>query len=625
MSIFFNKTERSKQGDPNAPKRWDPVIMIMQHSKFRIITAFCLLSAVSVYGQINIDDSIRAILNTDTLTHETRFRNAINLMFYHAAPNEAETLGMDVIYPFVQKTWKNQSEQLARLSRLYTIIGFCYRERGGSDRNEREQLFTEKSLEAALQSGNDTVCARSFTASGFTEMKRGDVKRAHDHLYRAITHYDRIGNYVKSSEMLYVIVSNFFEIKDMNGMRRVLLQMEEYLEKDKSKQSLYQYGVIKKSYYELLIEKEKTAGGTVNYTLADSVMHYVRRNIALVENSLEELDPHWMHGYAYWYLAKAFDEYYPEQTDSIFHNLDMASAMIEKEWRSRTNEWNAVLELKIYIAQIRTSALARLGKTQQAYLSMSGALAMLDSLKGYRNVNEERYKAYLFMADYYEKAGQAAQSLAYHKLLRESEAERYETEKVQAINDMSAKYEAEKKEFKIQTLTAEKRAVQHIAWLLTGLLLALIGATVLLIRANRLKRKNAEQQLYETALLAELRQNELEKIRTAQQQIEQSPVQNTVDHIAQMVSANQFISREAKQSYLERLPQIDLKLLEQIYCISETKITAMDMKYTACFAAGMDAKDISMLFNIEPASVHTVRYRIRKKLPKNGAFGVILQ
>ena len=65
-------------------------------------------------------------------------------------------------------------------------------------------------------------------------------------------------------------------------------------------------------------------------------------------------------------------------------------------------------------------------------------------------------------------------------------------------------------------------------------------------------------------------------------------------------------------------------MFENAYQTSKTKITGMDMKYLICFAADIDAKDISLLFNIEPASVHTVRYRIRKKFAKEDVFRMIL-
>jgi hypothetical protein len=175
----------------------------------------------------------------------------------------------------------------------------------------------------------------------------------------------------------------------------------------------------------------------------------------------------------------------------------------------------------------------------------------------------------------------------------------------------------------IQALIKEKAAARRILLLVIGLLTALLTTSVLMIFSNRLKRKNTEQQLYETALLAELSQSELEKVQKVQQQLEQNPVKNSIEKITWLVEES-LIESITKKTYFEHLARIDVQLLEQAYQTSNVKITTMDMKYIICFAADMDVKDISLLFNVEPASVHTVRYRIRKKFAKENAFLTVL-
>jgi hypothetical protein len=124
-------------------------------------------------------------------------------------------------------------------------------------------------------------------------------------------------------------------------------------------------------------------------------------------------------------------------------------------------------------------------------------------------------------------------------------------------------------------------------------------------------------------LLAELRQNEIEKMQINQQQLDQNPVKSVIENILHAISSS-IIEKEVKKAYFERLSKIDTKLLETAYQTSKVKITGMDMKYIICFAADIDVKDISLLFNVEPASVHTVRYRIRKKFAKEDTFRMIL-
>ena len=175
----------------------------------------------------------------------------------------------------------------------------------------------------------------------------------------------------------------------------------------------------------------------------------------------------------------------------------------------------------------------------------------------------------------------------------------------------------------LDELIRENATERRILWLTVGLSLALLTVSLLMILFGRLKRKNVEQQLYETALLAELRQNELEKMQNLQQQLEQHPVKNTIEKITWLIE-NSIIEKDTKKTYLECLSKLDVKLLEQAYQTSKTKITGMDMKYIVCFAANIDTKDVSLLFNIEPTSVNTVRYRIRKKFAKEDSFRTIL-
>ena len=601
--------------------------------KYSVVIAFvfCLFfSSQAANGQINLRDSLQVILNDETIDANYRFTGAYNLIFFNSSPEEAEELAFSVMLPFVQKTWDNEASRLTGLARLYLLISFCHRERGGDDRDEKERLFLEKALETAIKSGNNSICARSYEVFGFMEIKRGDVPQAHEYLYQAIVYYDKMEQYVKSSEMLYVIASNFLEIKDAEGLQRVLLQMEEYLEKDASKQSLYQYNVVQHNYFDLLLEIAKKNGETVDYMLVDTVMFYIRKNIDLVENLLDELSPFWMHGYAYYFMAKAVDDYFPEQTDTIFLYLDKALEMMYRETFSLMNEANSVIELQIFINNVRANALFKEGKTQKAYITMNETISLLEKMTDYKNISEQRYKAYQFMANYYENANRPADALKYLKLLRESEAQRYETEKVQALNDMSIKYETEKKEMQIQTLIRENITARRILWLIAGLSLMLLITFFFVILLGRLKRKNVEQQLYETALLAELRQSELEKMQQhqrqqqrQQQQLEHQPVKNTIEKITWMIE-DSMIEKDAKKTYLERLTKIDLKLLENACQSSQVKITGMDMKYIVCFAANIDTKDVSLLFNVEPKSVNTVRYRIKKKFAKEDTFRMIL-
>lgn len=247
----------------------------------------------------------------------------------------------------------------------------------------------------------------------------------------------------------------------------------------------------------------------------------------------------------------------------------------------------------------------------------------MDEMNGRNPIQPDYMQAYRLMVDISGQKQDYKEALKYMTLLRETEQRMYDQNKINAINDVTAKYETEKKEARILNLLSEKKAAQHILWLTIGLAIALLIAFVFVILFNRLKRKSIEQRLYETALTAELRQNELEKIQSLTAQLEQNPVQNTIENISELISSS-LIDKDEKKKYLERINKIDSKLLQQVYQTAKVKITNMDMKYIICFSADMDVKDISLLFNIEPASVHTVRYRIRKKFSKDDAAKLLI-
>jgi len=98
-------------------------------------------------------------------------------------------------------------------------------------------------------------------------------------------------------------------------------------------------------------------------------------------------------------------------------------------------------------------------------------------------------------------------------------------------------------------------------------------------------------------------------------QLEYFRIQNAIESIKQLLS-DSIIKNEHKKIYLERLSKLTPQLFDHIYQNAHARITAMDMKYIICFSIDMCGKDISLIFNVEPATVHTVRYRIRKKCTK---------
>lgn len=617
----------------------------MKPARLLLLLALCVFGASAAYAATSVRDSVDTILNgVGADDARARFAKVYALLSAGTASgDETERVAEDEILPFVDREWKDDKQRLGiNRSITYLLVAFAHRERGGEDAVEKEIEYMDKALEEAILSGDDMQCALCYNFSAYVEIKRGNVRKAHEYLYKAIEYYDRQEQYTKSSEMLYTIGTNFFEIKDAEGLGRVLEQMREYLKKDSSKQSLYQYNVLRHCYFTILQERDREANGgeardseahdseergTLDHALVDSAMVYIRSNVALVENSVEELAGHWMHGYAYYYLAKELDRNYPEKTSEIFDAIDKALATTRADMTRAgsviAGETNAHREFYIMVNSIRIRALFRTGRTLEARQVLDETMDLLAGMENYENLNAIRSEVYRSAVEINERTGEHSEALRFQKLLTANEARAHEKEKVRAINDMSAKYDTERGKVRIETLTRENRTARQILLLAFGLLSALVVTVVLVVLWNRQRRQGIEQKLYETALLAELHHEELEKVQEQGRQSEQSPVADIVEKIARQVEASR-LDEASKWRYLDNLSHLDTALLENAYRLSQAPLTGLDMKYIVCFNAGLDVRDIGLLFNVAPASVNTVRYRIRKKFAKDDPYRIAI-
>jgi tetratricopeptide (TPR) repeat protein len=353
-----------------------------------------------------------------------------------------------------------------------------HRERGGDDRHEQQIRWLKKAVEAARKSGHNGMCAWTVYALAHTEIGQGNWAQAVEYLYEAVDYYDKAEMYVNTTEALFVTATAFYEMKDLAGLERVLLQMETYFDKNRSKQFLYQYYNLKHLYFETMLEKEQQEGKTIEQQLVDTALVYIQKNIDMVENHLDELDKRWIHGAAYWHKASVLDKFRPEQTDTILLYLDKADAMNEFEVYHRTVQINVVKEFLSWVGVVRARALSRQGQWTKAHKIMTEALSLMDETQNDRQrlrLND----AYQFMADYYEKINQPAQEAKYLKLLRQSETKIYEKNKIDALNEMSIKYETEKKTMQIQMLERKNEDAKRVFRLIVGLGFALVVILIL--------------------------------------------------------------------------------------------------------------------------------------------------
>ncbi|MDL2241703.1 hypothetical protein LJB91_02210 [Bacteroidales bacterium OttesenSCG-928-L03] len=570
-------------------------------------------------------DSARLVLSDQTLDLDQRAMIVFEKAPFVNSAEERHVIYEELLLPYVEKEIKDPvrySTYKITLHLALIRVYSYYQDVEAKVRNMEAAVAiaekSEKEIDTSLDDEKtrlyNNARANVYRINGQMHSQIGSPGIGHEYLYKAIRIYESIGSYERAVNCLYMVAIDFTQIGDANGLHKVVNEMQENLQKDRDNYSIrYNLHATETSYYDVLLKQDSI----VNYAIVDSLIQATRRSIFIIENHRDKIATNMVPAWVYYALASAYNEYHPQKTDSIFLYLDKTLGA--------KLDWDPVSSKEVDISVNRLKAIVYFREKQYSLAEQEilSVLQMMDEMNGRNPIQPDYMQAYRLMVDISGQKQDYKEALKYMTLLRETEQRMYDQNKINAINDVTAKYETEKKEARILNLLSEKKAAQHILWLTIGLAIALLIAFVFVILFNRLKRKSIEQRLYETALTAELRQNELEKIQSLTAQLEQNPVQNTIENISELISSS-LIDKDEKKKYLERINKIDSKLLQQVYQTAKVKITNMDMKYIICFSADMDVKDISLLFNIEPASVHTVRYRIRKKFSKDDAAKLLI-
>ena len=282
-------------------------------------------------------------------------------------------------------------------------------------------------------------------------------------------------------------------------------------------------------------------------------------------------------------------------------------------------------------------------------------ISLLEESGDVNSLITEYGEAYGLLVKIYEETNRPVLALKYQKLMNDIHRKRFNQEKMEALKELEVKYEVEKKENQITWLEEKNQAARKTIILVVFFLIALSFVLILILVLFRLRKRNLEQQVYESALLAELKQDELvqsssEKKRlqeeydklsalarenedlakkyevqlsTIKQQINQGTVASVIGKMVDIVE-HSLLDTETKQLYAGKLFSLDTDEMEKLFLPVGDKMTSMDMKYILCFYVDMDAKDIGLMFNVEAASVYTVRYRIRKKFKDYPSFKFLM-
>lgn len=416
--------------------------------------------------------------------------------------------------------------------------------------------------------------ADSLRREAFVQLARGDIDKAHDGLLRAIDLFKQCDNQETVISLCYYQLSvSYFNQRDLSALQDIIGKMQALAQAHPDNiYILYDYFSVQACYESACNEDEPSD------SLRDQMMSHMKKALHYQEQMKPKdwtekmLNP----VFNYMNVATLYDlAYDPPLTDSTRHYVEKARAANRLEWARPIDH----LEADISICDMQAWLYYYDKHFEQAEREMVKVLTMIDSIESLKGnaVLTQRGDAYEFLSMLYEETGRPSQALEYQRLLNENHRQRFSVEKNQALHEVEARYEVEKKEEAISHLNAQNRIL--LLMLLT-IGVALLLALALWFYRHRLR----EQRLYTEALQAD-----------AEQQAEHTSLTLLAD---QLDITN--VNLEEALSLMRR---------------SEKPLTVVDQKYILCFLAGESVKRIAARFNVEPASVYTVRYRLKKKFP----------
>ena len=606
-----------------------------------------LLIPICGFAEENWTEKTQQMLNNKTIKDPfERWQSAFFAVSNNASEisfEETLILFQDILLPFIEKKVKDADDQNYGKALVYNNIAWAYESMGGFEDMINCEIFCKKGVECAELSSRVGTQAFLYGRYGTVLSTMGDVQLAHEYLYKAINLYESLHDYQEAARCLFCIGENMSQIRDTIGLRRVSELLQQNVGKyDDNHYSMYALYSIQGVYYGFKWEDHPEDISYLSLSLEAS-----KNLIQLLEND-ETLRKLTGIAFSYYNMALTYRNIYPDQYDSIAHILNKALESIEID-----PEIDQIYKHEVHISVYTLYAELHFEqkKYAQAEKEMLYVLSLIEQIPDFNSVIADYTEVYKFFVMYYDTLNNPKEALKYQKLLTENEKRRYENNKIVAMNDMLAKHEVEKKNEQIDRLNERAQASRKILILTIFLIVALIVALLILFRFSRLRKKSLEQSVYESVLISELKQNELEQnmiekellqqqysdlklqaehneqkaqsyneeLRHIKQQLEQKPTKKTIEKLTQLILKSN-IEKSEIDHYVKQLSELDIDMMEQGYLTATEKISNMDMKYLICFAIDMNTKDISLLFNIAPTSIYTVRYRIRKKFSEKNTF-----
>ena len=473
-------------------------------------------------------------------------------------------------------------------------------------------MFAQGNFAFAAQPADSLDFQRALAQRnyGIDAFKQGYSTAAQDSLIAAYDTFMRLKRYDYASLCLYERAIEYMNIGAFDQMEVLMRQMEALTQMPNQQAGaealvLFNYYSVASAYYAQLDS-------------GDLAIRYGEQSIRAMEQLPNPEQWRIIPPWNYYNQALYYDFYTsPRQTDSIEAYLMRAehAATLLSHPEDRQEVSISIQDMWAWLHYYRKQYRA-------AEQTMREVLTMIDSVAEYHpnTVVTERGEAYAFMVMLCTDQGRYREALYWQERLIENNAVRYDIDKTASLQEIETRYEVEKKTLEMERLQESNLAFRRLLYLLLSLLLC----AILLIVVLYLRKKNTEAKLYEAALEADnIRSTMDAALASASLEKGEWNRENKPDSITAMQLLADNLIKQLQQlpascAYkvhsIDRLQQLDLEHILQL-CAQGSRLTNMDKRYILCFAAEMSVEDVANLFHIEPASVYTVRYRLRKKFP----------
>ena len=459
-------------------------------------------------------------------------------------------------------------------------------------------MFAQGNFAFAAQPADSLAFQRALAQRnyGIDAFKQGHSESAQDSLIAAYDTFMRLQRYNYASLCLYERAIEYMNIGAFDQMEVLMRQMEALTQKPNQQTGaealiLFNYYSVASAYYAQLDS-------------GDLAIRYGEQSIRAMEQLPNPEQWRIIPPWNYYNQALYYDFYTsPRQTDSIEAYLRRAehAATLLPHLEDRQEVCISIQDMWAWLHYYRKQYRA-------AEQTMREVLARIDSVAEFHpnTIVTERGEAYAFMVMLCTEQGRYREALDWQERLIENNAVRYDIDKTASLQEIETRYEVEKQALEMERLQERNLAFRRLLYLL----LSLLFCAILLIVVLYLRKKNTEARLYEAALEADNMRSEIDATKAAPTDaFKELLIDNLIQQLQALPAETPY-----KESTIQRLKSLDTKRLSNLFTQGR-QLTNMDKRYLLCFAAGMTVEQIAHLFHIEPASVYTVRYRLRKKFP----------